>query len=432
MKLIKEAIGIKNDEWVLFNDVLDELSTSSKNKELINRFSTFVKTTLDKDSERKQKSWERIKKKRENNPNYARPKSKLKENRMKVLKEENRKLNEGFRGCKEVEMIWHGAYSDPELYYKDEDGNEYYANYYDVEDSMWDYYKGEAEYAKTRDDDYAKEINSKYDWSSLAGKDDTDFDKFVVDHEDSVIGDVIEFSEYNNYNHSENVEESCKSKKKSKKLNETWKGEDVIADLVDRAQSLIDDGNYGDVDDCIRQAIDDGLIYSRDIWDLAEHYGVVDDSELIERYYEELFNDIYSQVEEREEDDEEEIEESKKLDESITVEIDEDEALEMLMNRLTRWTQDPIAEELYEQMYQSYIDGGVFDGGKFDVMQIVDNDWVNYCEVVEPGDDEHHYDELLKLYEEQGLGDVSTEDVGVSYIEAATERDGKVYFLCRW
>ena len=102
------------------------------------------------------------------------------------------------------------------------------------------------------------------------------------------------------------------------------------------------------------------------------------------------------------------------------------------MNRLTHWTQDPIAEELYEQMYQSYIDGGVFDGGKFDVMQIVDNDWVNYCEVVEPGDEEHHYDELLKLYKEQGLGDVSTEDVGVLYIEAATERDGKVYFLCRW
>ena len=39
------------------------------------------------------------------------------------------------------------------------------------------------------------------------------------------------------------IEESCKSKKKSKKLNETWKGEDVIDDLVDRAQSLIDDGN---------------------------------------------------------------------------------------------------------------------------------------------------------------------------------------------
>lgn len=42
---------------------------------------------------------------------------------------ESKQLNEGYRGCKKVEMIWHGAYSDPELYYKDDDGTEYYANY---------------------------------------------------------------------------------------------------------------------------------------------------------------------------------------------------------------------------------------------------------------------------------------------------------------
>ena len=226
---------------------------------------------------------------------------------------------------------------------------------------------------------------------------------------------------------------------KESKLNETWAGEDVIDDLVDRAQSLIDERNYGDVDECIRQAIDDGLIYSKDVWDLAEHYGVVEDSELIERYYEDLYNDIYARVEEPEED-EEDIEESlnthKHLNESITVEIDEDEALDMLMDRLGTWNENnrpgDIAYDLYEQMYQSYIDGGVFDGGKFDVMEIVDNDWVNYCEIVEPGDEEHHYDELLKIYEEQGLGDVSTEDVGFSSIEAAVEEDGKTYFLCRW
>lgn len=237
--------------------------------------------------------------------------------------------------------------------------------------------------------------------------------------------------------------------KENKRLNETWKGEDVIDDLADRAQSLLNDGGYGDKEDCVRQAIDDGLIYTRDIWDLAEHYGVVEDSELINRYYEDLFNDVYSKVEDVE-DEEEETEEDheeavakyskkeeslkshKELNESITVELDEDEALDMLMNRLEFWSKDRIAYDLYEQMYQSYIDGGAFDNGKFDVKQIVDNDWVNYCEVVEPGDKEHHYDELLKIYNEQGIGDVSTEDVGFSFIEAAVESDGKVYFLCRW
>ena len=63
----------------------------------------------------------------------------------------------------------------------------------------------------------------------------------------------------------------------NKALQETWKGEDKIRDLIDRAQSMYDDGNYGDKDECVSQALDDGLIYSRDIWDLAEHYGAIDD-----------------------------------------------------------------------------------------------------------------------------------------------------------
>lgn len=236
-------------------------------------------------------------------------------------------------------------------------------------------------------------------------------------------------------NVSKKVEEKRMDKKMrayaSKKLNETWAGEDVIADLVDRAQSLMDSRDYGDKEDCVRQAIDDGLIYSKDIWDLAEHYGVVDDSELIERYYEELFNDVYSQVEESDEDDEEDMEE--KLEESLHVEIDEDTALQMLMDRLVEFahvSQYDIEYKLYEQMYQNYIDGGVFDGGEFDPMIIVDNDWVNYCDVVAPGDE--FYDKVLEAYNEDGLGDISTEDAGYSYIEAVEEDGDRTVFLCRW
>ena len=114
----------------------------------------------------------------------------------------------------------------------------------------------------------------------------------------------------------------------------------------------------------------------------------------------------------------------------VMVDIDEDDLLELLMNRLKRWTDDPVATELYEQMYQSYIDVDAFSSGKFDPMVIVDNDWVNYCDVVGPG--EENYDALLKLYQENGLGDVSVEDVGYSFIEAATEDNGTTYLLCRW
>lgn len=359
--------------------------------------------------------------------------------------------------------------------------------------------------------------------------------------------------------------------KNSKKLNETFAGMDVIDDLVDRAMGYVHD-DYS-AEDAIHQAIDDGLIYTRDIIDLAEHYGVIDTSELFDRFYEDLFNDMYTEVTKQieiDEEDEEELNgdvtealtentnaksladfiqdalnglkadgvatyyynlggdlyyvmgadnaknydaedlkelaltdngnpivgkiavncddlqcdydmdwnmpynsetgdvwdtetnfynndnvnaraseiiaeyedlkdlklerdgkiiEGKPLQE-VMVDIDEDDLLELLMNRLKRWTDDPVATELYEQMYQSYIDADAFSSGKFDPMVIVDNDWVNYCDVVGPG--EENYDALLKLYQENGLGDVSVEDVGYSFIEAATEDNGTTYLLCRW
>lgn len=77
------------------------------------------------------------------------------------------------------------------------------------------------------------------------------------------------------------------------KLYETWAGEDVIDDIIERAKSNIDDG--GDVDDAVTDAIDTGLIYTKDIRTLAEHYDVLpSDSELINLFYEELFGEVYS------------------------------------------------------------------------------------------------------------------------------------------
>ena len=119
-----------------------------------------------------------------------------------------------------------------------------------------------------------------------------------------------------------------------------------------------------------------------------------------------------------------------KVFESITITIDEDEAIDRLMERLEYWTDDSTTHELYRKMYESYVYGGVFDGSDFDVMAIVDNDYVNYCEVVAPGDD--NYDAVKKLYDEEGCCDISTEDAGFSFIEAETEVGGEEYFLCRW
>ena len=74
-------------------------------------------------------------------------------------------------------------------------------------------------------------------------------------------------------------------------------------------------------------------------------------------------------------------------------------------------------------MYESYIEGGVFDHGEFDVMSIVDNDYINWCTVLSEGDTE--YDGIKELYDRDGLTDISCEkelNGGYSFIEA--EYDG--------
>ncbi len=61
----------------------------------------------------------------------------------------------------------------------------------------------------------------------------------------------------------------------------------------------------------------------------------------------------------------------------ITVKIDEDELLNMLMDRVERWTDDPDTLELFEKFYENRINGGYFDDAELDIMSIVDNDYVN-------------------------------------------------------
>lgn len=111
----------------------------------------------------------------------------------------------------------------------------------------------------------------------------------------------------------------------------------------------------------------------------------------------------------------------------IKVMIDEGTALDMLMERVEYWTEDTDTIKLFEQMYENYLDCGVFECVEFDVMQIVDNDYINYCDVVTPSDDD--YEELKALYDENGCGDISCEfSGGYNFIEA--EYNG--FFLVRY
>lgn len=113
-------------------------------------------------------------------------------------------------------------------------------------------------------------------------------------------------------------------------------------------------------------------------------------------------------------------------------EINNDEALNMLMNRLAYWTDDKVSTALFESMYKNYIDGGGFDESNFDVMQIVDNDWINNCNVISQGNE--NFDEILQIYKNQGLGDCSCEkeNSGANFIESVDDPENPTNFLIRY
>ena len=67
----------------------------------------------------------------------------------------NEAQNQWWRGVPDVTMIWHGEWADPELQYED-----YVANYYEVEDPLWDNFKEE-----TGRDDNTENVDDIFnDW----------------------------------------------------------------------------------------------------------------------------------------------------------------------------------------------------------------------------------------------------------------------------
>ena len=80
----------------------------------------------------------------------------------------------------------------------------------------------------------------------------------------------------------------------------------------------------------------------------------------------------------------------------ITVQIDEDTLLDMLMNRLETWTSDDDTLELFNKFYENRIDGGCFDGAELDVMSIVDNDYINNTSIITREEYDKERNEFLR------------------------------------
>lgn len=110
----------------------------------------------------------------------------------------------------------------------------------------------------------------------------------------------------------------------------------------------------------------------------------------------------------------------------VNIKVNDYEILNMLDARVENWTKDEDIQELYSKMYENFIYGGYFEGCEFDVMQIVDNDYINYCTVIEEGDPD--FEEIKKYYND-GFYDISCE-TNYSFIESTNE--DQTLFLVRY
>lgn len=76
----------------------------------------------------------------------------------------------------------------------------------------------------------------------------------------------------------------------------------------------------------------------------------------------------------------------------VKIIINDDEVLcDMLVDRVSYWTNDADVLTLYEKYYSDLISCGCFDDAKLDIYEMVDNDYVNYTAVVDSSELESQY-----------------------------------------
>ena len=70
----------------------------------------------------------------------------------------------------------------------------------------------------------------------------------------------------------------------------------------------------------------------------------------------------------------------------VTIKIDEDTLLEMLLNRVKYWESNKDVVDLYSEYYKNLIDFEYFEDAELDINCIVDNDCINYLTTISKED----------------------------------------------
>ena len=93
----------------------------------------------------------------------------------------------------------------------------------------------------------------------------------------------------------------------------------------------------------------------------------------------------------------------------VTVTIDEDTLLEILLDRVKFWISDESVINLYRDYYEGLVYSGCFEGCNLDIMSIVDNDYINNFTTISKEDFEQWSieseidDKILAFNEEEDL-----------------------------
>ena len=70
----------------------------------------------------------------------------------------------------------------------------------------------------------------------------------------------------------------------------------------------------------------------------------------------------------------------------INLQIDEEQLLDLLMQRMKDWTRNANILTLYEQYLKDLIDGGCFEGANLDISLLIDNLYVNDTQIMDKED----------------------------------------------
>ena len=93
----------------------------------------------------------------------------------------------------------------------------------------------------------------------------------------------------------------------------------------------------------------------------------------------------------------------------ITVKIDEDTLLDMLINRVAFWTDDNCTQDLFRDYYEGLVNSGCFEDCELDIGNIVDNDYINNLTTISKEDfeqwdiEDETDDSIVAFNEEEDL-----------------------------